>query len=448
MSPSGSPSSLDDLCGRIRHLDAPRARRLVEAFDRPLVHDGHGFVRDEADRVVAEAHGRVTLATAARPGNGPDVVACAQTNLHLHRLLRLPLSVARELAAHRGHLYLDGLTTITDAVAEVLARHEGGCLSLDGLRTLSPAAAAALGTHDGALSLNGVCALPKEVARGLARHAHPLRLNGLRVLTPEAAAALEAHRGNLHLHRLPVVRGPVAEHLALLPGQLHLHEVTSLSEASAAAFGGRTGHLCLPGLERLSPSRALVLARHRGELQIPAVTIDDALAEAFGTHEGSLLIRVPADIPPVRLEALVRHRGPLQIGGLKHLDLRRARVLAAQAGPRGVSGLSCLFLGDITSLSPAVAGILATHRAGSLALTCLTELSADVARELVKHPLLALDGLERVSDEVAAVLATHAGVVLSLRGLKQASPRAIALLKACPSVDLGWWHHHDAADQF
>ena len=188
-----------------------------------------------------------------------------------------------------------------------------------------------------------------------------------------------------------------------------------------------------------------MLAGHRGELQIPSVPIDDAVAEALGSHEGSLLIRVPADIPAARLAALVRHRGPLQIGGLKNLDVQRARVLASQAGPRGVSGLSCLFLGDLTSLSPAVASILATHRAGSLALTCLTDLSADVAGELVKHPLLALDGLERVSDEVAAVLAAHAGVVLSLRGLKQASPRAIALLKACPSVDLGGRHHHDAA---
>jgi hypothetical protein len=180
-----------------------------------------------------------------------------------------------------------------------------------------------------------------------------------------------------------------------------------------------------------------VLAGHHGELQIPRVPIDDAVAEALGGHEGSLLIRVPADIPPARLAALLRHRGPLQIGGLATLDVPRARVLAAQTGPRGVRGLSCLFLGGVTSLSPDVAVILATHAAGSLALTCLTELSVDVARELVKHPLLALDGLRSVSDEVAAVLATHAGVVLSLRSLTHVSPRAIAVLKGCPSVDLG-----------
>jgi hypothetical protein len=71
-----------------------------------------------------------------------------------------------------------------------------------------------------------------------------------------------------------------------------------------------------------------------------------------------------------------------------------------------------------------------------LALNNLTDLTEDVARELVKHPMLSLDRLTRVSDEVASILATHAGAVLSLRGLKEASPKAIARLKATPSVEL------------
>ena len=154
---------------------------------------------------------------------------------------------------------------------------------------------------------------------------------------------------------------------------------------------------------------------------------------------------MPATLPLPRLEALVRHQGPLEISGLATLDERRARVLAAQAGPRGVRGLSCLFIDGITRITPAVASILATHTAGGLALNDLTDLPEGVARELVKHPLLSLDRLERVSDRVAAVLATHAGVTLSLRGLKEASPRAIALLRATPSVELGRRHEPDDA---
>jgi hypothetical protein len=230
--------------------------------------------------------------------------------------------------------------------------------------------------------------------------------------------------------------GHAARHLACHAGQLHLHRISVLSDDAAAAFGQRAGHLCLQRLTRLTPSQAELLAGHRGELQIPAVHVDDAVAECLGRHQGSLLIHVPADLPLHQLEALVRHQGPLEISGLARLDEQRARVLAAQPGPRSIHGLSCLFIDGVTRLSPAVASILATHAAGGLALNNLTDLTEDVARELVKHPMLSLDRLTRVSNEVASILATHAGAVLSLRGLKEASPKAIARLKATPSVEL------------
>ena len=54
---------------------------------------------------------------------------------------------------------------------------------------------------------------------------------------------------------------------------------------------------------------------------------------------------------------------------------------------------------------------------------------ADVARALVKHPLLALDRVTSLTDRVAAILATHAGVSLSLRGLEHVSPSALAKLR-------------------
>ena len=445
MSRPVSKPSLRELCGAIRHLDVPRARQLVVAFRRPVVHDGCGIGGGGDDQVVADAWGGVTLARATLHEDRSDVVGCVQTHLHLHKLLRLPLSVGRELAAHRGHLYLDSLTSITEAVADALACHEGGVLSLDGLQTISESAAASLGTHRGELSLNALTHLAAAAARGLARHAHELRLEGLESLEPTAAAALSCHRGNLYLNGISFLEDDVVRHLACHAGQLHLHGVAWLSDEAAVALGHRTGHLCLRGLARLSSRHAEVLANHRGELQIPSVPIDDAVADALGRHEGSLLIRVPCGVPLRRLEALVRHQGPLEISGLGTLDERRARVLAAQAGPRGLRGLSCLFIDGITRITPAVASILATHTGGGLALNDLTDLPEEVARELVKHPLLSLDRLERVSDGVAAVLATHAGATLSLRGLKEASPRAIAMLKATPSIELGRRHEPDEA---
>jgi hypothetical protein len=47
----------------------------------------------------------------------------------------------------------------------------------------------------------------------------------------------------------------------------------------------------------------------------------------------------------------------------------------------------------------------------------------------VKHPLLALDRVTSLTDRVAAILATHAGASLSLRGLEHVSPAALAKLR-------------------
>jgi hypothetical protein len=80
--------------------------------------------------------------------------------------------------------------------------------------------------------------------------------------------------------------------LADCRGRLHLHGVAWLSDEAAAACGGRTGHLCLPGVVRLPP--------------------------------------------------------------------RQATVLASQAGPRGLAGLSYLFIDTVRHISPAVAMLRAT----------------------------------------------------------------------------------------
>jgi hypothetical protein len=44
--------------------------------------------------------------------------------------------------------------------------------------------------------------------------------------------------------------------------------------------------------------------------------------------------------------------------------------------------------------------------------------------------------LERVTDDVAAVLATHAGVTLALRGITQIGPTALGRLKDNPAIEL------------
>jgi hypothetical protein len=173
-----------------------------------------------------------------------------------------------------------------------------------------------------------------------------------------------------------------------------------------------------------------------GPLHLYGVDVTDAVAECLGGHTGALMIRVTDDIPPHRLAALVQHCGPLALNRLQTLDERRATMLAAQPLHRGVAGLAGLFLDDVERITPAVAAILAGHRAGELSLRGLKVLTEDVARELVHHPLLALDGVTGVSDRVAAILATHQGASLALRGLQQASAAALARLRENPGIDL------------
>lgn len=434
MSTSSEGRSLRNQTGAIRRLDAARARQIVALFARPVVgtHTDLGFDRD--DPVAAAACGWVTLDRTADDGGAAQVVGHYQTHLYLDGLERLPLSVARQLVRHRGHLYLDALTSITDAVATILATHGSGGLSLNQLRRLSPDAARALGRHGGELSLGGLRKLAADVACGLAHHANDLRLSGLAALSPATAAVLSRHRGDLSLDGLEWISSRAAMHLARHGGKLHFHGLKTLTDGPAEAFGRRTGSLCLRSLKRLSPWQAHLLAKHRGPLYLSSLELDDDNAECLGGHVGSLVIRVPDDVPTSRLAALVQHRGPIEIGGIERLDARRAAVLAGRPCHRGIAGLSGLFLTAVRELTPAVAAILATHRAGELALCEIRSLTADVARELVKHPLLALDRVTSVTDEVAAILATHAGASLSLRSLAHASPAALAKLRANDAI--------------
>lgn len=429
MSRSIEERSLRKQTGAIRRLDAAQALEIVARFVRPVVGADANLAFDDDDSITSATCGWVTLDRPADDCGSAAVVGSYKTHLYLDGLERLPLSVARQLVRHRGHLYLDRLVGITDAVAATLATHRSGGLSLNNLRKLSPASARALGRHAGEISLGGLRRLEPAVALGLAHHAHDLYLCKLAGLSPAAAAALSRHRGDLSLDGLVHITSRVATHLARHGGKLHFHGLTRLSDAAAEAFGRRTGFLCLQSLKHLSPRQARHLANHRGPLHLASVAVDDDVAACLGHHEGSLSLNVTDDIPIARLAALVQHRGAVTIGGLERLDERRAAVLVAQPCYRGIAGLSGLFLSSVRELTAGVAATLATHRAGELALSGIRSISEDVARELVKHPLLALDHVTSLTDRVASILATHAGASLSLQGLEHVSPWGLAKLR-------------------
>jgi hypothetical protein len=425
--------SLRSQTGRIRHLDAPRAAQLVGLFARPVTDSAPALGYDGADPVARSSCGWLTLHSA---GGRDDAVGHYATHLYLHELLRLPLSVARQLARHRGHLYLDRLVRITDAAAAELGRHVGGGLSLNNLRRLSVAQAHEFGRHEHELSLNRLRALGLGQARGLARHANQLHLDGLEKLTSREAAALACHRGDLFIGGLRHLPSRVAAHLARHGGALHFHGLERLGTAAARGLAKRRGYLCLRDVRTLPPAQAPLLARHVGVLLLSNLAIDERIAEYLGTHEGSLIIRLEDTSSPHTLAAILRHRGPVHIDGLATIDIARASLLASQCRPNGVGGLDGLFLPDVKHLTEPVAAILATHRGGGLSFAGFELLTEAVASQLMRHPLLALDGVRSMTDRVAAILATHEGGALSLLGLKSVSARGLAILRTNSDVIL------------
>ena len=103
--------------------------------------------------------------------------------------------------AYSTSLDLDGLTSLSDAAAQALARLKGG-LSLRGLKKLSDVAAQALAQHKGdCLTLDGLTSLSDAAAQALARHKGGLRLRGLKKLSAAAAQALAQHEGDIDFDR-------------------------------------------------------------------------------------------------------------------------------------------------------------------------------------------------------------------------------------------------------
>ncbi|MFM7136390.1 MAG: hypothetical protein ACKO1M_04880 [Planctomycetota bacterium] len=244
------------------------------------------------------------------------------------------------------------------------------------------------------------------------------------------------HRGDLLIGGLRQLPGPVAAHLARHQGKLHFHGLERLGTAAARGLATRQGYLCLKDVQTLTPAQARLLAGHAGVLELSNLAIDEQIAEGLGRHSGSLIVSLDDACSHHTLVAILHHRGPLQLNGLTTIDVARAGLLAGQCRANGVGGLDGLFLPHVKGLTAEVAAILATHRGGGLSLAGLELLTETVADQLVRHPLLALDGVKRVTDRVAEILATHDGGAVSLRGIQSVSGRALALLRANPDVIL------------
>lgn len=211
--------------------------------------------------------------------------------LDLGGLKSLSSRQAELLASRTGVLKLDGVRRLSDQAVIALAEHRDG-LSLNGLTALSTVAASALvdranslpstvgwcmlpGFHKCSLALDGLTSLDQEVADVLAQlKGGPLSLNGVTELTAAAAGALASCRIKyLYLNGLTTLSADVASALSGFRGILVLNGVKTLSPEAAEKLAGSKGmKVSMAGLVELSDAAAFALARHKSHFVLPELT--------------------------------------------------------------------------------------------------------------------------------------------------------------------------------
>ena len=390
--------------------------------------------------------------------------------LNCDGLTSLTPEVAEVFAQYRGRLSFDGIMELTPEVAEILAKHEGE-LSLDGLTTISLQAAEKLAMHKGGLSVDSLqrqeakspeaavvvelitpryrlsshtkafTALSPEVARIVVRRGDLyLCFDGLTTLSPETAEALAQHTGTLQLNGLTDI--PIEAEIALSKHR-------NRSGSSGLECGGLTSLKTAELAEQLWPLNSYYSSN---KLQyVSPDAIRSLTRQPWFTGSNSVSLDHLTELPPELAASLAECKGQLSLRGLASLSAEAARELMRLRHIPEQYSYRSLSLNGLTTISPEVATELAQNP-DFLSLDGLTEISPELARALAKHKgYLCLNGLTSLSDEAAKELARHEGGMslgvtalsdaaakslaintgsLRLRRIANASPKALALLKA------------------
>ena len=224
---------------------------------------------------------------------GAEALSRHEGDLNLRGLKSLSDAAAESLSKHKGELDLSYLESLSDAAAEALSKHEGE-LNLGGLTSLSDspghvALAKKLVYKNTYLYLRGLTSLSDAAAEALSRHDwRYLYLSGLRHLSDEAAESLSKHDGDLDLSGLKSLSDAGAETLSKHKGDLYLRGLESLSDTAAEALSKCKGDLYLSGLTSLSDAGAEAFSKHEGKLELSRLRLthlSDAGAEALSKNK-------------------------------------------------------------------------------------------------------------------------------------------------------------------
>lgn len=332
----------------------------------------------------------------------------------------LTVEQAQHLASQDGDLSLNGLTAISDEVAEALSQHAGGWLRLDGLSSVSARTAAALIRHEDAVTLESLFELTSyELAAKLAPYTS---FENLAEISADAARALvEAEDTYFEFGGLRNLEADTARVLARLQASLSFEGLRDLPEEVAASLAMHEERLSFPGLSTISAGAASALALHKGPLHLDGITsLSSEAAQALAKLQSELSLDGLTDLPAEVAKELGSHAGALYLNAITSLSSEAAHSLATHAGSLDLNGLK--------TLSTAAAKGLAPHEE-LLSLSGLEMVADDTARALSKHKGgLRLNGLTKLSDTALQSFSTFTGWILCLDGLPTISAKAAAML--------------------
>jgi hypothetical protein len=218
------------------------------------------------------------------------------------------------------------------------------------------------------------------------------------------------------------------ERVGALVGGFHLSRQRAagrMTPSQARRLGVPKGDpMSLDWVTDLPPAAARILARHDGQLRLPALReLSVETARCLARHRGHLSLDGCRTLEPAVAEALAIH-------GLESMRASAAECLAARASDEGFperdeSNLnSAKFMADIAARLDHLKGI----EEHTLSLAGLRKLTPGVARALGTHKgTLVLDGLRELDDAAAEGLKHQFGS-LELNGLRTLSPSAARAL--------------------
>lgn len=237
----------------------------------------------EQAELAVKQKGNLNLSTFTHmTDEAAEVLSQHKGILNLDGLAELSDGQAKALARHDGELDLAGLTVISDEAAESLASHKDFLML--GVKVLSEKQTEILATHKGGLlCFERLETISDAIAESLAKHSRHLDLDGLTTLSDKQAEWLGSHRGgHLYLNGLSVLSDKQAQSLAKYRGGLSLKGLTTISNSQAESFGNHSGdELRLNGIGILSDEQARSLSRHRGRLELQGLSTLSERAESL-----------------------------------------------------------------------------------------------------------------------------------------------------------------------